>query len=89
MVGCAKFHYLGSSFMHKKNTTISTHAPRISARYSGHEIKNHGKNFLGPFNIEDFTKIASSGYAVCLYSWKPYIKRHHLAAIYMSITSHF
>ena len=40
-MGGAKFHYLGSSFMHKKNTTISTHAPRISARYSGHEIKNH------------------------------------------------
>ena len=39
-MGGAKFHYLGSSFMHKKNTTISTH---ISARYSGHEIKNYEK----------------------------------------------
>ena len=88
-MGGAKFHYLGSSFMHKKNTTISTHAPRISARYLGHEIKNHENKNSGPFNIEDFTKIVSSGYAVCLYTWKPYIKRHHFAAIHMSITSHF
>ena len=53
------FVILGVQFQVRnyKPTKISTRVPRLSARCSDHEIKNHENFFWGP--IVEVTKIAS------------------------------